>query len=72
MPILKIKGSDMGVFIAAGMDKGYIKLLFADKGWGGLYHILGLLYMSSDISSSAYTRFYGTSVTTSTACGWIS
>jgi hypothetical protein len=36
MPISKVKGSDMGVFVAAGMDEGYIKLLFADKGWGGL------------------------------------
>ena len=36
IPILKIKGSDMGVFVAAGMDEGCIKLLFADKGWGGL------------------------------------
>jgi hypothetical protein len=36
IPIAKIKGSDMGVFVAAGMDEGYIKLLFADKGWGGL------------------------------------
>ena len=37
IPISKIKGSDMGVFVAAGMDEGYIKLLFADKGWGGLF-----------------------------------
>ena len=37
IPISKIKGSDMGVFVAAGMDEGYIKLLFADKGWGGLW-----------------------------------
>ena len=36
IPISKIKGSDMGVFVAVGMDEGYIKLLFADKGWGGL------------------------------------
>ena len=36
IPISKIKGSDMGVFVAAGMDEGYIKLLFADKGWGGM------------------------------------
>ena len=36
IPISRIKGSDMGVFVAAGMDEGYIKLLFADKGWGGL------------------------------------
>ncbi|KAF8151526.1 hypothetical protein B0H34DRAFT_132545 [Crassisporium funariophilum] len=54
IPASKIKGSDMGVFVAAGMDEGYIKLLFADKGWG------------------AYTRFYGTGVATSTACGRIS
>ncbi|KAF8811343.1 ketoacyl-synt-domain-containing protein [Phlegmacium glaucopus] len=54
IPISKIKGSDMGVFVAAGMDEGYIKLLFADKGW------------------QAYTRFYGTGVATSTACGRIS
>ena len=26
IPISKIKGSDMGVFIAGGMDEGYIKL----------------------------------------------
>ena len=37
IPISKIKGSDMGVFVAGGMDEGYIKLLFADKGWGGLW-----------------------------------
>ena len=35
IPISKIKGSDMGVFVANAMDDGYIQLLFADKGWGG-------------------------------------
>jgi acyl transferase domain-containing protein len=30
IPISKIKGSDMSVFVAAGMDEGYIKLLFAE------------------------------------------
>jgi hypothetical protein len=34
--ISKIKGSNMGVFVAGGMDEGYIKLLFAVKGGGGL------------------------------------
>ena len=72
MLISKIKGSYMGVFVAAGMDEGYIKLLFADKGWGGLCLISRLLYTLSDISSSAYTRFYGTGVATNTACGRIS
>ncbi|PPQ84949.1 hypothetical protein CVT25_004462 [Psilocybe cyanescens] len=50
----KIKGTNMAVFVAASMDEGYLKLLFADKGWG------------------AYTRFYGTGVATSTACGRLS
>ena len=29
--------SDMGVFkfVAVGMDEGYLKLFFVDKGWGG-------------------------------------
>jgi len=31
----KIKGTSMGIFIATAMDEGYIKLLLADKGWGG-------------------------------------
>jgi hypothetical protein len=35
----------MGVFVAAGMDEGYIKLLFADKGgsclsFGVLGHVI--------------------------------
>ena len=72
MLISKIKGSYMGVFIAAGMDEGYIKLLFTDKGWGGLCLISRLLYTLSDISSSAYTRFYGTGIAKNTACGQIS
>ena len=36
IPAAKIKGSKMGVFVAAAMDEGYIKLLFADKGWAGM------------------------------------
>jgi len=35
IPTAKIKGLKMGVFVAAAMDEGYIKLLFADKGWAG-------------------------------------
>jgi len=51
IPISKIKGSDMGVFVAAGMDEGYIKLLFADKGWGGMCLTPGVSNTSSDIFS---------------------
>ena len=73
IPISKIKGSDMGVFVAAGMDEGYIKLLFADKGWGGLWFVFrGSCTRRLTFSSLAYTRFYGTGVATSTACGRIS
>jgi hypothetical protein len=35
IPPSKVKGSNMAVFVAASMDEGYLKLLFADKGWGG-------------------------------------
>ena len=52
IPISKIKGSDMGVFVDAGIDEGYIKLLFADKGWGGLPTFRGR-YASSDIFYSS-------------------
>jgi hypothetical protein len=48
IPISKIKGSDMGVFVAAEMDEGHIKLLFADKGWGGLclsFRVLGQCHL---------------------------
>lgn len=37
IPISQIKGSDMGVFVAANMDEGHIKLLFSEKGWGGSF-----------------------------------
>jgi acyl transferase domain-containing protein len=43
IPAAKIKGSKMGVFVAAAMDEGYIKLLFADKGWAGLVSYVLLL-----------------------------
>jgi hypothetical protein len=33
----------MGVFVAAAMDEGYIKLLFADKEWGGSCLSFGVL-----------------------------
>ena len=48
IPISKIKGTNMGVFVAEAMDEGYIKLLFADKGWGGTYLSLCLFpYINS-------------------------
>jgi len=62
IPISKFKGREMGVFVAAGMDEGYIKLLFADKGRHGwclylMYHLFqtsgvstnGLVGMNKDI-----------------------
>ena len=73
IPISKIKGSDMGVFVTAGMDEGYIKLLFADKDWGGLclpFRVLTLVILPF-FPLSLY-RFYGTGVATRTACGRIS
>ncbi|KAK0199304.1 polyketide synthetase [Desarmillaria ectypa] len=49
-----VKGTNMGVFVAAGLDEGYQQLMFLDQGYG------------------AYTRYYGTGIANSTACGRIS
>ncbi|RDB30947.1 6-deoxyerythronolide-B synthase EryA1, modules 1 and 2 [Hypsizygus marmoreus] len=54
IPISKVKGTDMGVFVAAGLDSGYSELLFLDKGY------------------DAFSRYYGTGIATSTACGRLS
>ena len=40
IPISRVKGTKMGVFVAAGLDGGYQQLLFYDKGFGGAFSIL--------------------------------
>ena len=35
IPMSKVKGTNMGVFVATGMDTGYIQLLYEEKGFGG-------------------------------------
>lgn len=35
IPTSKLKGSDMSVFVATGLDEGYGQLLFLDDGYGG-------------------------------------
>ncbi|KAG7441749.1 ketoacyl-synt-domain-containing protein [Guyanagaster necrorhizus] len=54
IPQSRVKGTDMGVFVATGLDEGYQQLLFLDQGY------------------AAYTRYYGTGIANSTACGRIS
>ncbi|KAJ6610193.1 hypothetical protein B0H10DRAFT_1883603 [Mycena sp. CBHHK59/15] len=54
IPISKLRGTDMGVFVAGGLDVAYSELLFHDKGY------------------DAFSRFYGTGVAQSTACGRLS
>ncbi|KAK0488295.1 hypothetical protein EDD18DRAFT_593749 [Armillaria luteobubalina] len=54
IPPSRVKGTDMGVFVATGLDEGYQQLLFLDQGY------------------AAYTRYYGTGIANSTACGRIS
>jgi acyl transferase domain-containing protein len=49
--ISKIKGSNMGVFVAAGMDEGYIKLLFAVRVGEVCDYLSGFLLTSSDVFS---------------------
>ncbi|PBK61389.1 ketoacyl-synt-domain-containing protein [Armillaria solidipes] len=54
IPVSRVKGTDMGVFVATGLDEGYQQLLFLEQGY------------------AAYTRYYGTGIANSTACGRIS
>ncbi|KDR66938.1 hypothetical protein GALMADRAFT_232329 [Galerina marginata CBS 339.88] len=54
IPMAKIKGTSMGVFVAAGLDDGYNHLLYQSYGW------------------DAYTRFFGTGISASTASGRLS
>ncbi|KAJ3503195.1 hypothetical protein NLJ89_g8542 [Agrocybe chaxingu] len=54
IPISKIKGTSMGVFVGACLDEGYTQLLFQNNGF------------------DTYTRFFGTGVAASTACGRLS
>ncbi|KAK0471022.1 hypothetical protein IW261DRAFT_1612345 [Armillaria novae-zelandiae] len=54
IPSSRVRGTDMGVFVATGLDEGYQQLLFLDQGY------------------AAYTRYYGTGIANSTACGRIS
>jgi hypothetical protein len=35
IPMSKVKGTNMGVFVATGMDSGYVQLLYEEKGFGG-------------------------------------
>jgi acyl transferase domain-containing protein len=73
IPAAKIKGTKMGVFVAAAMDEGYIKLLFADKGWAGMVYIHFYISLSHLFYNlAAYTRFWGTGVAASTICGRLS
>ena len=37
IPISRVKGTNMGVFIGAGLDGGYQQLLYHDKGYGGAF-----------------------------------
>ncbi|CAA7264466.1 unnamed protein product [Cyclocybe aegerita] len=54
IPISKIKGTSMGVFVGACLDEGFTQLLFQSNGF------------------NTYTRFFGTGVAASTACGRLS
>jgi acyl transferase domain-containing protein len=40
IPISRVKGTNMGVFVAGGFDGGYQQLLFQDKGFGSMFSML--------------------------------
>ncbi|KAF8529293.1 polyketide synthetase [Hysterangium stoloniferum] len=70
IPISKVKGTDMGVFVAAGLDSGYSELLQCEKGYGAF----GRHYGTGIASSAACGRLsylldiHGPSLTVETAC----
>lgn len=66
----QIKGTNMGVYIAAGVDDGYNKMLFLDQGYGGKFNFLARKKFVEFLA--AYSRFYGTGVAISTTCGRLS
>ncbi|CAA7264464.1 unnamed protein product [Cyclocybe aegerita] len=70
IPTSKIKGSQMGVFVATGMDEGYIKLLFADKGWGAYtrFYATGVATSTACGRISYLLDVHGPSITIDTAC----
>ena len=77
IPISRVKGTNMGVFVSAGLDGGYQQLLFHDKGFGGTFpqSLIMAFYKQIDwifFDFSAYTRFFGSGVASSTACGRLS
>ncbi|KAJ3515067.1 hypothetical protein NLJ89_g1986 [Agrocybe chaxingu] len=69
IPASKIKGSQMGVFVATGMDEGYIKLLFADKGWAYTrFYATGVATSTACGRISYLLDVHGPSITVDTAC----
>lgn len=54
IPVSKVKGTNMGVFVGSGLDVDYHHLLYEEKGF------------------QTYSRFYGTGMAASTACGRLS
>ncbi len=44
IPLSRVKGTDMGVFVATGLDEGYQQLLFLDQGYAGSYHFGSIVY----------------------------
>ena len=71
IPISRVKGTDMGVFVAPGSDGGYQQLLVYDNGFGSAFQFFMVL-ASKLIGLLGYTRFYGSGVAPSTACGRLS
>jgi acyl transferase domain-containing protein len=72
IPISRVKGTNMGVFVAAGSDGSYQQLLFYDKGFEGAFQSFIRVFASKLIELLAYTRFFGSGVAPSTACGRLS
>lgn len=56
IPVSKLKGTNMGVFVAANLDEGYTQILFQDKGFGGMILSISLFIAESKIESGVVSQ----------------
>ncbi|KAF9012766.1 hypothetical protein BDQ17DRAFT_1420105 [Cyathus striatus] len=70
IPLAEVKGTDMGVFVAAGLDTGYSQLLFEDRGYEAYtrFYGTGMAISATSGRLSYLLDIHGPSVTVETAC----
>ncbi|KAF9530718.1 hypothetical protein CPB83DRAFT_905059 [Crepidotus variabilis] len=70
IPVGKVKGTQMGVFVANQMDEGYLTLLWAERGWGAYtrFYATGVATSTGCGRLSYLLDVHGPSISIDTAC----